>query len=133
MIRGQLEAEELAKKGQFAQAEGHMSTISEGILEMGYEQIAVAARTVGSHLNNIHNYTTSQGFLRSFANSGTRSYGTSSLDAEAESVLFACAAAPAAANAAMESYTSAFIASDEDKPEATPLIVPLLLQKKLKK
>lgn len=86
VIRAQLEAEEQAKKGHYAQAAAVMANVAHEVKTKGGihgERIAAAAMNVGTRLSNAHAYQQGQGYLRSFAAAGTRAYGTSSLDADA--------------------------------------------------
>lgn len=90
VIRAQLEAEEEAKKGNFAAAAARMDLVAEEVKTNGFINIAAAASQTRNRLGSRSKYMENQGYLRSFARSGTRQYGSSALDADAQAVLTSC-------------------------------------------
>lgn len=87
MIRAQLEAEEMAKKGQYEQATNYMADLSHQVRLDGHANVAVAASAIGTRLASASAYNGSQGFLRSLSRGVTRGYSGSSYDVDAENVL----------------------------------------------
>lgn len=117
IIRAQLEAEEEAKKGNFEAAAARMGLVAQEVkTKGGLNHLAEAALQAQSRLGSQHKYLQGQGYLRSFARSGTRQYGSSALDAEAQAVLTSCNVATS--NNAMSAYEDVFRSEDAAAPVA---------------
>jgi Ca-activated chloride channel family protein len=87
LVRAQKEAEELAKKGDFKTA-GDLMDVWEGRLGMrGHAGTAKAAHGMRKRMVSAQAYSEGQGYLRSMASAGTRAYGVSSMDADAQADL----------------------------------------------
>lgn len=109
VIRAQLEAEAEAKKGNFAAAEAHMNNVAQEVKTRGgvrARHLVAAAQKVGNRLGSQHAYVENQGYLRSFAAAGTRAYGTSAVDAEAQADLVECNVS--LSNSSQAQYADAF-------------------------
>lgn len=118
IIRAQLEAEEEAKKGNFEAAAARMGLVAEEVkTKGGLKHLAEAALQAQSRLGSQHKYLQGQGYLRSFALSGTRQYGASALDAEAQAVLTSCNVATS--NNAMNAYEEVFRADSSTAGSGT--------------
>lgn len=117
MVRAQLDAEELAKKGQFQAATGLMTSVAQEAVTRGYLGLASAANQVGARFGSAGTYASSQGFLRSTSNA-TRTYGISSMDADAGEVFQHCSLK--LDNNAMSSMTEAFTAPVAPTAPVTP-------------
>lgn len=115
IIRAQLEAEEEAKKGNFEAAAARMGQVAQEVkTKGGLNHLAEAALQAQSRLGSQHKYLQGQGYLRSFARSGTRQYGSSALDADAQAVLTSCNVATS--NNAMSAYEDVFRSEDAAVP-----------------
>ncbi len=87
LVRAQKEAEELAKKGDFKTA-GQIMDVWEGRMNMrGHAGTARVAHGLRTRLTSAQAYSEGQGYLRSMASAGTRAYGVSSMDADAQADL----------------------------------------------
>jgi hypothetical protein len=111
-IRAQLEAEKAADKGDFAQAAQVMQLIADDVQQRGHENIARVAYTTGGRVASAAMYVQNTGYLRSFANAGTRAYGTSALHAEAAQELASCDVS--LSNSAMHQYQQEFAITTGD-------------------
>lgn len=109
VIRAQLEAEEKAKKGNYAEAAAVMENIAEEVKTSGGvrgRRLAAAAMKVQERLWSADAYANGQGYLKSFSKGGTRAYGTSAMDAEAGAELIACNVS--VSNSSQEAYANSF-------------------------
>lgn len=79
----QLEAEKLAKKGEYSQAAINMTGLAEALHQRGLSGTSQLAASVSARLGNAAAYANSAGYLRSTSSAGTRAYGVSSLDSDA--------------------------------------------------
>lgn len=120
MVRAQLEAEELAKKGHYSQATMMMQGIALEAKTNGYVHVASAASEIGTRLGSQVLYTQNQGFLRSVANVGTRAYGVSGVDEEAMVYMTDCGVV--GSNAVMDSMMTAFVGGHESAE--APAVIP---------
>lgn len=112
MVRAQIEAEELAKKGQFQAASLHMNSFADATKTKGYVNVAAAAAAVSDRVGSSMSYSAGQGFLRSLARGTTRAYGVASMDNEALALLDANQVV--ASNTTMTSMEESFTADVED-------------------
>lgn len=87
VLRAQLEAEEEAKKGNFEAASAWMQSAGEEAKTGGRLHLANAAFGASKRLVSKSQYTSGQGYLRSLVAGGTRGYGASSMDKEAQAAL----------------------------------------------
>ena len=87
IVRAQIEAEEKAKKGDYVGAAAQMNFVAQSVGDRGYVQLQAAAQKTSGSVSNNANYVSSQGFLRSFREGGTRGMGAASYDAGAQAVL----------------------------------------------
>lgn len=83
LVKAQIEAEEQAKAGNWAAAVNVMKVTSDSYQSRGLDDLAQVALKTGGKMGDAHVYACSTGYLSSMKSAGTRSYGTSSLDAEA--------------------------------------------------
>ena len=83
VIRAQLEAEEHAKRGDYAGAQNVMKTKGADLRRRGLAAAGVAAAAVGDRLGSASLYASNQGYLRSFSGGGTRGTSLSSGDGDA--------------------------------------------------
>lgn len=134
VIRGQLLAEEFAKKGDYAQAVSIMRSVDTSLVDRGLLGPALFARSVGSRMGNAASYESSQGYLRSTAGAGTRAYGVSAMDSEAEAQISAVNVSMG--NSSMNTSTHTFNnteGTDVPVPEACSLPVFTLTTAPLRK
>jgi hypothetical protein len=87
VVRAQMEAEALAKKGAYEDASRHMEALAGALERRGRVGATRVAHGVSSRLMSASAYSEGQGYLRSMSRGGTRAYGVSSMDADAQSVL----------------------------------------------
>jgi Ca-activated chloride channel family protein len=106
IIRAQLTAEEQAKKGEFKAAAALMEDVSDDLSSRGYNNLAKSARNVRHRVSSQDAYASSSGYLRSFSAGGTRGYGASGMDVDAEADLIGCSVAMQ--NLAMDQMVSSF-------------------------
>jgi len=83
VIRSQIEAEEMAKKGQYQQAQQVMVATADRTRRRGRMAAAAAADNLGVRLGDQAAYTSNQGYLRSFQVGGTRGMGGAEYSADA--------------------------------------------------
>ena len=87
IIRAQIEAEEAAKKGNFAAAQQVMANTARDLRGRGIEHHAMMADKIGTRLADNHVYTASAGYLRSVQTGGSRGMGAAKFAVEAEADL----------------------------------------------
>jgi hypothetical protein len=87
VVRAQLEAEELAKKGNFQGAVQRMQVAAKNLSHGGHAQAAYLADQVSQRLGSAQAYHDNGGYLRSVTTGGTRSMGGASYDAQASADL----------------------------------------------
>jgi len=75
LVRAQLEAEELVKKGNFAGASSVLTTQSLNFDSRGMGGLASASQNIGAMYSNSAKYGSSTGFLRSFSAGASRGVG----------------------------------------------------------
>jgi len=121
-IQAQLVAEKAADKGDFDQAAQVMNFMALDAQDRGHLNVAAAAQAAGGRVGNSVMYAQSAGYLRSFANAGTRAYGTSAVDDAAEQQLSSCNVAMS--NSAMDEYQTSFTV--EPAPAPGPAAVPTI-------
>lgn len=83
LVKAQIEAEELAKRGNYAQAVRMMDETSSDYASRGLGDLAKVSLNVGSKMGSSAQYSASTGYLSSMKSAGSRSYGTSHMDDEA--------------------------------------------------
>jgi len=83
LVQAQVAAEELAKKGDFRGAVAFMAGVGAEYQSRGFVDLAQVASNVGAKMDSHTMYAASSGYLGSMKSAGTRSVGTSSLDADA--------------------------------------------------
>ena len=106
VVRAQLEAEVLAKRGDYNSAVQVMGAVSANLDNKSLGHLAGIAKSVQKKLTDAVTYSSSQGYLRSTARGGTRSYGLSGMDAEAQHDLLQ--ANVAFSNSSMDAMELAF-------------------------
>lgn len=124
VIRAQLDAEEKAKKGDFVAAQKMMQDIAQEVKTSGglaNENIAAAAQHAGLYLADAMSYNAGQGYLRSYANGGTRAYGTSALQADA--AVFLASSNVQVSNNAMDHMVANFTGNPGGQTSGS-LVVP---------
>jgi len=105
-IRAQLEAEKEAAKGNFQVAADHMRAVTHQVRQRGHNGVAEAANYMVQAMSSAHEYTNNAGYLRSFAMGGTRAYGVSHMDDQANQALTSCNVA--FSNSAMDHMSQQF-------------------------
>lgn len=83
LVAAQVEAEEMAKNGNYAGSLAFMVNIGANYQARGLGDLAQVANNVGAKMGNAAVYAVSSGYLGSMRSVGTRSVGTSSLDPNA--------------------------------------------------
>jgi Ca-activated chloride channel homolog len=83
MVKKQVEAEQLADRGNYMQAAAVMSVMSMDAHSRGLDEIRASSAAIGARMGSSANYASSQGFLRSMAIGSSRGYGSSSYDPQA--------------------------------------------------
>lgn len=83
LVAAQVEAEEMAKAGNYAGSVAFMTNTSADYQSRGHGDLAQVANNVGAKMGNAAVYSVSSGYLNSMKSAGTRGVGTSSLDAQA--------------------------------------------------
>lgn len=87
LVQQQIKAEEHAKAGRYDLAYNPLATDEDHFIPRGFADLAAVAKNVASKMHNPAVYAASTGYRSSMKSAGTRSYGTSSLDAEASADL----------------------------------------------
>lgn len=83
LVRRQIEAEEHAKVGNYTLAFNALAADEDHFIPRGHADLAGVASKMAGKMGSHAQYSVSSGYLNSMKSAGTRSYGTSSLDAEA--------------------------------------------------
>jgi Ca-activated chloride channel family protein len=83
LVAAQIQAEEMAKAGNFAGAVAFMTSTSSDYQSRGFDDLAKVAVNVGGTMGSASVYAHSTGYLNSMKSGTTRSYGTSGMDAQA--------------------------------------------------
>jgi Ca-activated chloride channel family protein len=83
IVRGQIEAEEHAKQGNFVQAQGIMRGVSGNISGRGLADLGIIAATVGDRMGSRSVYASSGSYLSSLQRGATRGLGVASYDLSA--------------------------------------------------
>ena len=83
VVRAQIEAEEMAKKGDFSAAVYHMQNAGDDVKSRGLVGVSALASSVGSRLVAPGIYANSSSYLRSVAGGVTRGVGVASYDSSA--------------------------------------------------
>jgi len=129
VVRAQLNAEELAKKGAFADAARVMTDVATNFTQRGLTSTAKVAANVGHRLDNAASYASSAGYLRSVAYGGTRAMGLSMMDSDARADLLSCNVS--LENGSMTSSVQAFTQESwqiqPPAPQVTPSVGPSLV------
>jgi Ca-activated chloride channel family protein len=87
VVRSQIEAEELAKKGQFAAAQQVMRHTGQAVRKRGLTGQAALADNVGARLGSAQGYHDGASYLASVSRGGTRGMGVASYDLQAQAEL----------------------------------------------
>ena len=87
MIRAQIEAEEQAKKGDYKTAADLMEQMAQQLQKRGHERLGGMSRGLSARVGRADLYASSSGYLRSVQSAGTRAYGVSSMDGDAQADL----------------------------------------------
>ena len=87
LVRSQLEAEEQAKRGNYAEAERVMHARANDFKRRGREKLAAVSSSLGDKMGSAQLYASNNGYLRSFENGVTRGVGVASYSAGAEYAL----------------------------------------------
>jgi hypothetical protein len=121
-IRAQLEAEKEAAKGNFRVAAQVMRAVGNDVKTRGHVGVALAAENMGLYMHDSAQYVQNAGYRRSFAMGGTRAYGVSHMDAQANAALTSCNVA--VSNSAMNHMSQQFTTGGS--PVITPDGVPVV-------
>lgn len=113
MAHAQVQAENLAKQGNYTQAYTVMTDVSAILGNRGHEAISMTASKLGSKMKDSFSYTSSQSYRTSSYAASSRGMGISSLDAEAAEDMKSIGIVMT--NTAQEEVTKSFVA---------PVIVP---------
>jgi len=87
LVQKQLEAEELAKRGDYRGAQGVMRGVGAVLDFFQLHDHVVASSAISGKMENAAVYASNSGYLNSFSGGGTRSVGVSSYDPDAEGLL----------------------------------------------
>ena len=87
LVRAQLEAEEQAKKGNFAAAAAVMNDVSDSFTTRGNSRLAAASSNLGGRMASASLYAANNSYLRSFERGATRGMGVASYAAGADADL----------------------------------------------
>ena len=82
--QAQVEAEELAKKGNFKGADAHMAAMAVSLNSRGHDKLGAFAQGIRSKVSDHASYASSQGYLRSSKGYSARSMSVSKMDKELE-------------------------------------------------
>lgn len=83
IVRAQIQAEEQARLGNYAEAQNVMVAASTNVRRRGRLAVAAAADGLAARLGDQHLYAQNQGYLRSFQAGGTRGMGGAAYSADA--------------------------------------------------
>lgn len=83
MVKAQLEAEKLASTGQYDTAYNLMNNMSNSFNLRGFAAMSNASERIGGKMKSEQQFRSSSAYRRSTYSVGTRSYGASSVDADA--------------------------------------------------
>jgi uncharacterized protein YegL len=117
VVRAQLDAEALAKKGEYKTAAAVMDNLAAGLGTRGLHQTARIASNVSHRVGTEALYAQSAGYLRSMSYGGTRAMGLSGMDEQAAADLGSVNIA--LSNSTMTSSVESFVA-DEPGPVIPP-------------
>lgn len=78
LVRTQLEAESMAKRGDYQQASMALKSRSDDFTRRGRSRLAAASLSLADRLDSAEHYQTNTGYLRSFSNGASRGMGVSS-------------------------------------------------------
>lgn len=115
MVKSQIEAEELAKSGDYVGAQSVMTKTSQRLRRRGLTKHADTTMRLGSNMQDAQLYAQSASYRTSARQQLTRSVGIASMDHDASLDLISLVGA--AANAAQKSITKSFT-QDEDKSDS---------------
>jgi Ca-activated chloride channel family protein len=87
LVQQQIKAEEMAKGGDFSGAYNALLADEDFFIPRGHGDLAAVANKMAGKMSSHGVYAANSGYLGSMKSAGTRSYGTSSLDAEASADL----------------------------------------------
>lgn len=87
IVRAQVEAEEHAKRGDYAGASAHMRSFAASLNARGQTSLEHVANSLGDRMASAQLYSASAGYRTSMARGATRGTGVSSYDAAAEADL----------------------------------------------
>jgi hypothetical protein len=115
--QAQVEAEELAKKGDFKGAVARMDAMEVSLNSRGHDKLGAFAKGIQSRVVSYASYTSSQGYLRSSKGYSARGMSVSKMDGDLERELVSSGlgAEFAMANSAQCSTASSFEAGADQK------------------
>jgi hypothetical protein len=87
IVQKQLEAEDMAKQGNYAGAQGAMSHLGGILRSCKLDTHAAACDSIGSKLASHAIYASSTGYLKSFSKGASAAYSVSGMDDAAQDVL----------------------------------------------
>lgn len=82
--QAQVEAEELAKKGDFRGAAGRMNMMATSLNSRGHDKLEAFAKGIQSRVVSASSYASSQGYLKSSKGYAARGMGVSKMDVDLE-------------------------------------------------
>lgn len=125
LVQSQIQAEDLANKGQFAQAQAVLNFMAADFGARGMTTYSAQVSNLGSKMANQAVYAASSGYLRSAKGIASRSYGISSADEVALRDVEACVGgAINFCNADQQSTCDSFTASEStgESPVVDPAV-----------
>lgn len=119
MIRAQIAAEEQAKKGEYKTAASLLEDMARQLQNRGHERLGGLSRGLSARVGRADLYASSSGYLRSVQSAGTRAYGVSSMDGDAQADLIG--ANVSVSNSLMDHMVTAFT---EPSQTVQPVVQP---------
>jgi len=121
--QAQVEAEEMAKKGDFRGAVGRMNAMATALNSRGHDKLEAFAKGIQSRVVSAGSYASSQGYLSSSRGYAARGMSVSKMDSalEHEIVSSGLGAEFAMANTAQSSTANSFSAGVDDQKGSNDL------------
>jgi len=118
IVRAQVEAEEFAKQGNYAQAGSVLTSVSHSIGTRGLAILSGVAQNLGDKYATFTSYNDSSSYLNSFSRGATRGMSVSSYDS-------AAAADLTSAGVLLSNASQASVAASFSAPTVPPAVVDL--------
>lgn len=114
MVRAQITAEEKAKGGDYKTAGAILEQMSHQLHNRGHGALGAVSRKLSASVSSQAQYAASSGYLSSMKSGGTRSFGVSSMDAEALADLVGTGTV--STNSVMDNMVRSFTSPDIVQP-----------------